>query len=134
MEKHLHFYQGFYIVIVQFYGKDKRKQNAKQSVFLYRRTADADTWHGGAGGILGRRGFHGASAAFKGIWRQAQDRRQGRSRASWDPGRECRQGSGILCKVLSGERNSSSDLPEGCTGLCIDSSYESGRSGTRSTV
>lgn len=54
--------------------------------------------------------------------------------ASWDPGRECRQGSGILCKVLSGERNSSSDLPEGCTGLCIDSSYESGRSGTRSTV
>ena len=52
MEKHLHFYQGFYIVIVQFYGKDKRKQNAKQSVFLYRRTADADTWHGGAGGMI----------------------------------------------------------------------------------
>ena len=35
---------------------------------------------------------------------------------------------------IRGERNSSSDLQEGCTGLCIGSSHESGRSGTRSTV
>ena len=39
-----------------------------------------------------------------------------------------------FCAKFCQKRNSSSDLPEGCTGLCIDSSYESGRSGTRSTV
>ena len=51
MEKRLQFFQVFYIVLLEFYGKDKRKQDAEQSVFLHRQAADADTWHGGAGGI-----------------------------------------------------------------------------------